>query len=101
RQYTPKKIFIEMNGMWDYKWVFEWGQMDRLVLAQVITLVDGITFPVYLNNMRSLFSNMFQYTEMVIFNRCDDSMDLHSYRRTVRSLNPRAMVYFEGEDGEP
>ena len=101
RQYTPKKIFIEMNGMWDYKWVFEWGQMDRLVLAQVITLVDGSTFTVYLNNMRSLFSNMFQYTEMVIFNRCTESMDLHSYRRTVRSLNPRAMVYFEAYDGEP
>ena len=75
--------------------------MDRLVLAQVITLVDGSTFPVYLNNMRSLFSNMFQYTEMVIFNRCTESMDLHSYRRTVRSLNPRAMVYFEAYDGEP
>ena len=44
---------------------------------------------------------MFQYTEMVIFNRCTESMDLHSYRRTVRSLNPRAMVYFEAYDGEP
>ena len=101
RQYTPKKIFIEMNGMWDYTWMFTWERDERLVLAQVITLVDGGTFPVYINNMRSILSNMFQYTEMVIFNRCSEDMDLHSYRRTVRGINPRTMVFFEAEDGEP
>lgn len=101
RKYTPRRIFIEMNGMWKYDWAFEWGPMDRLVLAQIITLVDGSTFPVYLNNMRSILSNLFSYTEMVIFNRCTEDMDLFSYRRTVRGLNPRAMVYFEDGEANP
>ena len=87
--------------MGDDTWMFTWERDERLVLAQVITLVDGGTFPVYINNMRSILSNMFQYTEMVIFNRCSEDMDLHSYRRTVRGINPRTMVFFEAEDGEP
>lgn len=101
RHYRPARIFVEMNGMWDCKWLFEGGLAPTMDIAQVITLVDGSTFQVYLNNMRSILSNLFLYTEMVMFNRCTEEMDLQAYRRTVRGLNPRAMVYFEDEDGEP
>lgn len=101
KQYRPERILIEMNGMWDFTWMMN-GQLPRQVeIAQVITLVDGSTFPVYLNNMRSILGRLFQTTEMVIFNRCSSEMDLHSYRRIVRGLNPGAMIGFEGEDGEP
>jgi hypothetical protein len=101
KHYRPKRIFIEMNGMWDAKWMFG-GEMPRSMgVAQVITVVDGSTFPVYINNMRSILSNLFLDTEMVVFNRCTEEMDLQSYRRTVRGLNPRAMVYFEDPDGNP
>ena len=71
----------------------------NMEIAQVITVVDGSTFPVYLNNMRSILSNLFLNSEMVMFNRCTEEMDLQSYRRTVRGLNPRAMGYFEDEEG--
>lgn len=101
KHYHPKRIFIEMNGMWDLKWLFGEELPQTLDIAQVITVVDGSTFPVYLNNMRSILSNIFLYTEMVMFNRCNEEMDLHAYRRTVRGLNPRAMIYFEDADGEP
>lgn len=99
--YRPVRIFVELNGMWDGKWLFEGGLPESIEIAQVITLVDGSTFSVYLNNMRSILSNLFLYTEMVVFNRCTEEMDLQSFRRTVRGLNPRAMVYFEDEEGEP
>lgn len=99
--YRPERILIEMNGMWDFDWLFGPGLPRRLEIAQVITLVDGSTFSVYLNNMRSIMSRLFQCTEMVIFNRCREDMDLHSFRRTVRGLNPGVMIGFEGEDGEP
>ena len=101
KHYRPKRIFMEMNGMWNCKWMFEGGLPAGLDIAQVITIVDGSTFQVYLNNMRSILSNLFLYTEMVMFNRCTEDMDLQSYRRTVRGLNPRAMVYFEDEEEEP
>ena len=101
KHYRPKRIFIEMNGMWDCKWLFGSQMPYSMDVAQVITVVDGSTFPVYLNNMRSILSNLFLNTEMVVFNRCREDMELHSYRRTVRGLNPRAMVYFEDEEGNP
>lgn len=101
KKYHPERIFVEMNGMWDCKWMFEQELPRNLEIAQVITVVDGSTFSVYINNMRSILSNLFQYTEMVVFNRCNEEMDLQSFRRTVRGLNPRAMVYFEDEEGEP
>lgn len=101
KHYQPKRIFIEMNGMWDCKWLFGSALPYSMDIAQVITVVDGSTFPVYLNNMRSILSNLFLETEMVIFNRCTEDMDLHSYRRTVRGLNPRAMIYFEDDEGNP
>lgn len=99
--YRPARIFIEMNGMWDCKWMFEGGLPGTLEIVQVITIVDGSTFSVYLNNMRSILSNLFLYTEMVIFNRCTEDMELQSFRRTVRGLNPRTMVYFEDENADP
>jgi len=101
KHYRPKRIFIEMNGMWDCKWLYGEELPISMAIAQVITVIDGSTFSVYLNNMRSILSNLFQFTEMAIFNRCTPEMDLLSYRRTVRGLNPRAMVYFEDQDGNP
>ena len=101
KHYRPRRIFIETNGMWDAKWLFGNTMPMELGIAQVITIVDGSTFSVYLNNMRSILSNLFMDSEMVIFNRCQPDMDLLSFRRTVRGLNPRAMVYFEDPDGEP
>lgn len=101
KHYRPKRIFIEMNGMWDAKWLFGNTMPFSMDIAQVITVVDGSTFPVYINNMRSILSNLFLNTEMAVFNRCTPDMDLHSYRRTVRGLNPRAMIYFEDDDGNP
>ncbi|MDO4522174.1 MAG: GTP-binding protein [Eubacteriales bacterium] len=101
REYKPHRVFLEMNGMWDIKWMFEEGLPANLEIAQVITLVDGSTFSVYLNNMRSILSNLFQYTEMVMFNRCTQDMDLHAFRRSVRGVNPGAMIYFEDVNQNP
>lgn len=101
KHYHPKRIFVEMNGMWDGQWLFGNTMPYSMAVAQVITVVDGSTFSVYINNMRSILSNLFLNTEMVVFNRCSADMDLQSYRRTVRGLNPRAMVYFEDQAGDP
>lgn len=101
KHYRPKRIFVEMNGMWDCKWMYGNELPSNMAIAQTITLIDGSTFSVYLNNMRSILSNLFLYTEMAVFNRCTPEMDLLAYRRTVRGLNPAAMVYFEDAQGNP
>ncbi|MDD6326755.1 MAG: GTP-binding protein [Lachnospiraceae bacterium] len=101
KKYRPKRVFVEMNGMWDPSWMFEQRLPAGLEIAQVITIVDASTFQVYVNNMKGILSNLFANTEMVIFNRATEVMPLHSFRRAVRGVNPRAMVYFEDADGNP
>ena len=101
KYYKPYRVFIEFNGMWDAKKFAGSHLPRRWEIVQVITLVDGSTFGVYLNNMRSILSNIFAYTEMVIFNRCSLDMDLQMYRRSVKAVNPQAMLAFEDPEGEP
>ena len=50
--------------------------------------------------MRSILQNIFTLTELVIFNRCTEQMDLHKFRRSVKGVNQQAMISFEDEEGE-
>ncbi|MDD2960313.1 MAG: GTP-binding protein [Lachnospiraceae bacterium] len=101
KYYKPYRVFMEFNGMWDVKKFVESRLPKHWEIAQTITLVDGSTFDVYLNNMRSILSNLFSYTEMVIFNRCSLEMDLQMYRRSVKGVNQQAMLSFEDTEGNP
>ncbi len=99
KEHKPQRVFIEFNGMWDSEKFATSGLPKRWEIAQVITLVDGNTFEVYLANMRSILSNIFKLTELVIFNRCTPEMDLQKYRRTVKAVNQGVMISFEDENG--
>ena len=96
----PECIFIEYNGMWKTQELFDMKLPDGWFINQVVTLVDGSTFDVYLNNMRSLMMDLFSRSELVIFNRCDPSMSLNNYRRSIKAVNRRAQVIFENEEGQ-
>lgn len=99
KKHRPGRVFVEFNGTWDSK-KFCTGEMaKRWEVAQVITMVDGSTFENYLNNMRQMMSNIFMYTELVIFNRCTEDMDLQKFRRTVKAVNTQAQLSFEDADG--
>jgi uncharacterized membrane protein YcgQ (UPF0703/DUF1980 family) len=100
KKYKPRRVFIEFNGTWDSMKFCTSPMAKRWELAQVITIVDGSTFEVYLNNMRQMMSNIFMYTELVIFNRCTTDMDLQMFRRTVKAVNTQAVCYFEDSEGE-
>ena len=91
------RVIIEYNGMWQHKNIelpSDWK------LEQQITLIDASTFPMYFTNMKSMVSDMVRSSEMIIFNRCNESADLASYKRNVKALNPQAEVIFEGPQGE-
>ncbi len=100
KKHKPKRVFVEFNGTWDSMKFTTSPMAKRWELAQIITLVDGTTFEMYLNNMRQMMSNIFMDTELVIFNRCNTDMDLQMFRRTVRAVNTQAVCAFEDEEGE-
>ena len=101
KTYKPYRVFMEFNGMWDLKKFSESRLPRRWEIVQVITLVDAGTFDVYLTNMRSILSNIFSLTEMVIFNRCSLDMDLQKFRRSIKAVNQQALLSFEDEAGNP
>ena len=100
RRHKPKRVFVEFNGTWDAAKFTSGPMAKRWELAQIITLVDGSTFEVYLQNMRQMMSNIFLDTELVIFNRCTSDMDLQMFRRTVKAVNNQAVTAFEDDKGQ-
>ncbi|MBQ7359042.1 MAG: GTPase [Lachnospiraceae bacterium] len=97
KKHKPDRIIIEYNGMWNFKDMklpWHWK------MEQQITTIDGSTFPMYYNNMRSLLAEMVRKSEMIIFNRCDGIEDLATYKRNIKAVNPQAEIIFEGKDGE-
>ena len=120
-QYHPERIIIEWNGMWNQDDLYD-GPMsekniaasqnraadyelslpDSWVIYQVITIVNGSTLDLYLNNMKSFMGQMLRRAELCIVNRCDDipSDKLVDYRRKLRAMGQNAMLVLEGKDGE-
>ena len=98
KKHKPERILIEYNGMWNFKDMklpWHWR------VEQQITTIDGSTFPMYYNNMRSQLAEMIRNSEMIIFNRCDKvKEELNTYKRNIKAVNPRADVIFEDANGE-
>lgn len=100
KKHKPDRVFIEYNGMWKMELLFGLKPPKKWIIVQNINLVNAETVDVYFNNMRSLFVEHFTAADMVIFNRCTKETNRSSYRRSVKAVNRRAQIYFEG-DFEP
>ena len=97
--YDPDRVLIEWNGIWpqdQLKLPADWE------LFQQITIIDGSTFELYLNNMKPLLGLRVRNSERLIMNRCDALTDdsLTRYRRGLKALNPQADLILEDAEGE-
>lgn len=95
--YSPERVLLEWNGMWNIEALKLPADWD---LYQQITIIDGSSFDLYLNNMKPLVGTMVRASEMIIMNRCDEIEDLDVYRRMLKSMNPQVQIVFEDEAGE-
>ena len=100
KQYDPWLVIVEYNGMWDLALIFQTSKPRGWQIYQSITLFDALSFKNQWNNMKSILAETVKYSDMVIFNRCRTSMDLGSYRRSMRALSPAVQIIFEDEKGE-
>lgn len=98
KKHLPERVIIEFNGMWDpqkLRYPRNW------LLEEQITLIDASTFGVYYANMKAKLADMVRGSDVVIFNRCDDLMDvLPGYRRSIRAINQACDIIFEDRYGE-
>ena len=100
QKYHPERVLIEYNGMWSIKKFLGIQMPHYWGIYQIITILDGSSFQLYLNNIKSLAMELVTYTDLVIFNRCDENTPLATYQRSVKAVNRRAQVVFEDEHGE-
>lgn len=101
KQYQPDRVLIEYNGMWKLEDLMNMDLPKDWTIVQVINIINADTFPLYLNNMRSLVMEEFTNADMIIFNRCEDDTPGASYLRNIKAVNRRAAVYFETKSGKP
>ena len=97
--YHPDRVLIEWNGMWPQD---QLRLLPECQLFQQITIIDGSTFELYLNNMKPLLALLVRNSELIIMNRCDEVSDenITRYRRGLKALNPQADMIFENAEGE-
>lgn len=99
-QYYPDRVIIEYNGMWSVERMMTEMDDTPLLVFQTIVTVNGETFDLYMNNMRSLSVEMYKIAEMVIINRCTAEMPRATWRRSIKAVNRRAQVLFESVDDD-
>ena len=100
-KHRPERVIIEYNGMWSVKKALDLRLPKYWMIYQIITILDGENFGLYLNNIKMTAMEMLTNTDMVIFNRCKPDSDLVLYQRTLRSVNPKCDLVFEDDKGEP
>lgn len=100
KKHKPDRVIIEYNGMWSPKEIPQLALPYSWELYQTITVLDGSSFQLYLNNIKSLAMELLTYTDMVVFNRCNSDTPIDTFNRSIKAVNRRAEVMFETKDGE-
>ena len=100
KKHKPDRVIIEYNGMWMPRKVRELPFPYSWELYQTITVLDGSSFQLYLNNIKSLAIELLTYTDMVVFNRCTEETPIDSFSRSIKAVNRQAEVMFETVDGD-
>ena len=54
KQYRPKQVIMEYNGMWQMEPLYREGFPANWILYQIMVLVDATTFEPYVRNMGQL-----------------------------------------------
>lgn len=88
RKYSPKRIVIEMNGMWNMN---EISFPNYFEISQMITLIDGPSFPIYFNNMRQLFTDLIKISDVVAFKNVDNKEILAPYQTGLKLINSNCL----------
>lgn len=100
KQYRPDRVLIEFNGMWNVTKFLDVEYPINWLLVQILTTIDASSFAMYMNNMRSILYDQMVHSELIIFNRCDDTTKKSFLRGNVKAINKGAQIIYESVDGQ-
>lgn len=98
KETKAERIVVEYNGMWLLKELFDVLPRE-CVISQELMFCDSNTAITYNANMRQLMYDKLSTAEMVIFNRCENDLDVMPLHKLVRAANRRADIAYEHTDG--
>lgn len=98
-KYEPTQIIMEVNGMYNVDQIVDCSKPEGMEVVQVLTTIDASTFNLYFQNMRSLIYQHVKYSDLLIFNRINDSIKKSFLRNNIKAINPKCQVVYELEDG--
>ena len=98
-KHKPERVLIEYNGMWSLENFLELDAPIGWVLAQIVTTVNAITFEMFINNMRSFMREQLLYSDLIVFNRCEEPIKKSFLRNNAKSINQKAQIIYESKDG--
>ncbi|MDD7281213.1 MAG: GTP-binding protein [Erysipelotrichaceae bacterium] len=99
KKYRPDRILIEFNGTWNTKAFMEMEMPIGWLTVQIVSCVDASTFMIYAQNMKQMIFNQLVYSDLIIFNRCDENTDKRFIRNNVKAINHNAQIIYESLDG--
>ncbi len=98
-KYGAERIVVEYNGMWALEDFFN-AMPEGWMINQIMTFFDSNTFLNYNANMRQLVFDKIQNTQLVVFNRFNDTMDKMAFHKVVRAISRRCDIVYEHVDGK-
>lgn len=98
-EYGATRVLVEYNGMWLMEDFFS-AMPEGWMINQLMTFFDSKTVINYNANMRQLVFDKIQNTQMVVFNRYEDSVDKTALHKLVRGISRRADIVYEYANGK-
>ncbi len=98
-QYGSDRVVVEYNGTWLVEDFFA-AMPEGWMINQMMTFFDSNTFLNYNANMRQFTFDKIQNTQLVVFNRFDDSMDKMAFHKVVRGITRQCDIVYEHADGK-
>lgn len=98
-KYTPDRILIELNGMWEIGDFLEGKLPPEWSIYQIVATVNAQTFEMYSNNIGSRMFEHLTMADLIVFNRCTDELKEMLYKKNIRAMNPRATIFLDDMNG--
>ena len=92
------RIVVELNGMWHLT-DFLLKKPDNWLIFQTVFVADASSFSIYVKNLNSLVVDKLNVSDVVIFNRYVNKADVNELHKIVHSVNRRAEIYYEADNG--
>lgn len=98
-KYNPTQVLVELNGMFNVNRFLACSKPEGWEVVQVLTTINAQTFGLYIQNMRSLLYQHVVHTDLLIFNRIDETVKKSFLRNNIKAINSTCQIIYEKADG--